>query len=337
MKIWFPYVRSGSGTDIYTRQLAGGLRAAGHEAIVQGFRHSFQYAPGLLGRVPPPPGTTVTVANSWNAFAFARPGIPLVVVEHLCIFDPGYLPYRRLAQAVFHEAIVRRYEMKSFRAAQAIVAVSDHIRQSLAETLGVQATHVIHNGVDTALFSADSAPAPPAPDEPFRLLYVGNLSQRKGVDLLPGIMRALGPDYRLDYTTGLRGSQTLTDLPNAHAIGSLSHQQLREAYRQARVLLFPSRLEGFGLAAAEAMACATPVVCTARSSLPEIVEDGTTGLLCPMDDVQAFVRAVRYLRENPEVLAAMGQRARATAVQRFSLDTMVARYAALFATLNPTT
>jgi len=335
LKIWFPYTRGGSGTDIYTRQLARGLREVGYEAVVQDFPHGFQYAPGLLGRVQPPPGTAITVANSWNAFAFARPGIPLVAIEHLCIFDPAYRPYRTLAQACFHEAIVRRYETKSFRAAQAIVAVSEHIRKSLHGTLGVQATHVIHNGTDTDLFSPGTPSESPRLHEPFRLLYVGNLSRRKGVDLLPEIMTALGPDYQLHYTTGLRSHRALADLPNAHPIGSLSHGELKEAYRQAQVLLFPTRLEGFGLAAAEALACGTPVVSTAGSSLSEVVDDGVTGLLCPMDDVEAFAGAVRYLRENPTILAEMGRRARIEAVKRFSLGAMAARYVALFSTLSP--
>ena len=334
MNIWLPYVRGGSGIDVYTKLLARGLETAGHKVVLQEFPHNYQYAPWLLRGVPTPPDPDIVVANSWNGFAFAGRAIPLVVVEHHCVFDPNYRPYRSFPQALFHETFVRRWAVRSFKAASAIVTVSNYTRDSLAEALRVEASDVIYNGIDTDFYCPDPSQVSAKSAGRFRLLFVGNLSRRKGADLLPKILTTLGDGYELHYTGGLRSDSRLADFPNAHALGRLSSKQLREVYRQASVLIFPSRLEGFGLAAAESMACGTPVVGSRQSALAEIVDDGETGILCAMNDVDAFVSAIRGLRDDTQRLSRLGQNARATAAKRFSVDTMSAHYLELFSRLK---
>ncbi|MFN3594090.1 MAG: glycosyltransferase [Thiobacillaceae bacterium] len=73
------------------------------------------------------------------------------------------------------------------------------------------------------------------------------------------------------------------------------HPLYVEAYRQADALLFPSRIEGLPLTVIEAMACGLPVIAAKSASLPEVVAHGATGLLCPVDDVGAYVSAPRTL------------------------------------------
>jgi glycosyltransferase involved in cell wall biosynthesis len=325
MKVWLPYVRGGSGTDVFTETLATGLREQGVEAVTSPFAHNYQYAPWLLRRRPPPPGTDIVVTNTWNGFAFKRPGIPMVTVEHHCIFDPAYLPYRSRPQAVFHETLVRRFELATFAAADAVISVSRYTADSLRAALGIETTEVIHNGIDVDFFTPGKEPAVRR-DGKIKLLFVGNPSRRKGADLLPPLMARLGEDYELTYTSGLRASDALSRLPNTRPLGRLSLDDLRQAYREADMLVFPSRLEGFGYAAAEAMACGTPVITTESSALPEVVTDGETGILCPVDDRDAFERAVRALGSDPELRQRMGRRARDDAAKRFALGLMVQRY-----------
>jgi starch synthase len=330
MNIWLPFVEAGSGVDVFTRSLALALRKAGHHAIEQKFPHLLQYAPWFLSGISPPTGTDIVLANSWNGFAFARPGCRLVTVEHHCIFDWAFLPHRSKAQSLFHETLVRRCETASFRAADAIVAVSRYTADSLRTALGVVATQIIHNGVDTHFFSPADTPRKRAAEEPFRLLFVGNLSRRKGADLLLPIMRALGEGYELRYTSGLRGHPRTVAGANLHRLSWLDTVQLREQYRQVDLLLLPSRLEGFGYAAMEAMACGTPVVASSGSSLPELVADGVTGSLCSVDDVNAFARAIRRFRNDARLLERCGLAARDRAEQFFTLDHMSQQYLSLF-------
>ncbi len=95
-----------------------------------------------------------------------------------------------------------------------------------------------------------------------------------------------------------------------------------------RVAVLPSRAEGFGLAAAEAAACGLPVVATDASSLPEIVVDGTTGLLVPTDDDDALATALTRLLHDPGLAATLGTQGREHVARRFdrrqTLDRLLA-------------
>jgi len=139
-------------------------------------------------------------------------------------------------------------------------------------------------------------------------------------DLLPEIMSKLGAGFELRYTLGLRTTDTLSKISNAASLGRLSDEELLKEHRRADVLMFPTRFEGFGYAAAEAIACGTPVISSRCSSIPEVVFDGGTGLLCAVDDVGCFVRSIKRLAEDHELRAKMKHQAREIAVEQFSME-----------------
>ncbi len=333
MKIWLPYLHAGSGADVFTGRLASGLIGSGVEVTSAAFPKRWQYSPWRLKSCAPPPGTNAIIANTNIAFAFAGRGIPVVAIEHHCVLDPAYAPYRSAAQAIYHELLVRRFEKASLRTADAVVAVSRYTADSLHAALGGLRAHVILNGIETDFFCPGPEPKPPLEGRPVRLLFVGNLIRRKGADLLPKIMAALGGGFELRYTAGLRSSDPFAGMPGMIPLGRLTREQLRDEYRRADLLLFPTRFEGFGYAAAEAMACGTPVVTTRCSSLPEVVDDGVTGRLCKIDDVADFTRAIKSLSESSETLFSMAQEARAVGTKRFSLREMTRNYQNFLETL----
>ena len=154
----------------------------------------------------------------------------------------------------------------------------------------------------------------------------------KGVDLLAPIMRELGDEFELHYTGGPASRNDQVKMPaNMRDIGRLeTRNAVAAAMQESDALLFPSRSEGFGLVAVEAMACGLPVIATSGSSLIEIVEDGVTGILCPEDDVEAFVGAARKLAVD----SALGDRMSIAAGQRaqshFSIDRMSQAYTAIY-------
>jgi glycosyltransferase involved in cell wall biosynthesis len=192
---------------------------------------------------------------------------------------------------------------------------------------------VIPNGVDTHFFRPDDT-LPSADERDLVLLFVGTISKRKGADLLAPIMKSLGPGYQLRITGEQDDAADLVGIPGVTLVGSLDRTRLRIAYRESDLLLFPSRLEGLPLVVLEAMACGTPVVASKASSIGEIVSDGVTGRLCPVDDVESFVAAIRELRENPERLAEMAVAARRTVETGFSIDRMTDDYLSLFERLT---
>jgi len=107
-------------------------------------------------------------------------------------------------------------------------------------------------------------------------------------------------------------------------------QSVEEVMVGADLFLLPSENESFGLAGLEALACAVPVVGSRVAGIPEVIEDGVTGLLFPVGDVDAMTAGALALLADPERHAAMGMAARRRAVERFAEATIVARYRALY-------
>jgi alpha-maltose-1-phosphate synthase len=328
MKFWLPYTRGGSGSDVATCFLADGLTATGHEAIPQAFPHEYQYYPWALRNVAPPTDTEVIITNTWNGFACHRRNTVNITIEHLFVLDPLYRPYKTFFQAIFHTTFVRYFLTRSVRTADACVAVSDFTADAVAAGLNIPRPHTILNAVDTEFFS------PPPNDmrshrqssEPFKLLFVGNFTLRKGADLMPAIMQRLGPGFHLDFTSGLRARASHDHPANMRNIGTLSRAQVRDAYRDAHALLFPSRLEGLPLTVMEALACGTPVIATNTSSLPEAVTSGFNGFLCATNEIDSFCEAARALAAEPKRWTRMSIDARLRAERQFSRDRLVTQY-----------
>lgn len=333
MKIWLPYLKAGTGTDVFTERLAEALADQGCDVIITSYAKAWQYFPWPLKWKKAPDGVDIVVANSWNAFAFKSAGAKLVSVVHHSVHDPALAPYKNVAQAIFHAGLVKHFERRGILKADQVVAVSQYTADRTSAAMNFSSPRVIPNAIDTDFFSPNAAGpehAPTGVNDPVRLLFVGNLSARKGADLLPAIMGRLADGYELRYTAGLRDGATPSPRANMVPLGRLSNEALREEYRRADILLFPTRLEGFGYAAVEAMACGTPVVASDCSALPEVVEDGLTGRLCPVDDVDGFVAAIEDIASDRERYAAMSARSRAVSVERFSLEAWGRAYVSLF-------
>jgi glycosyltransferase involved in cell wall biosynthesis len=100
--------------------------------------------------------------------------------------------------------------------------------------------------------------------------------------------------------------------------GRVETAELVKLYRRAAVVVVPSRYEGFGLPAVEAMACGTPVVACAAGSLPEVMQISGGGLLVAKDSPEALAKGISELLENPELRVELGSRARKRVVDAFS-------------------
>jgi glycosyltransferase involved in cell wall biosynthesis len=114
------------------------------------------------------------------------------------------------------------------------------------------------------------------------------------------------------------------------AIGSPDRAGLVAAYQSVDILLFPSRLEGFGIAPAEALACGRPVVTTNASALPEVVDHAQNGLLCDRNDVAGYAEAVRRLGEDARLRQQYGEHGREKVVRTFGYDQLGLGYMQLY-------
>jgi glycosyltransferase involved in cell wall biosynthesis len=331
MKVWLPAIRAGSGADIFTSRLADGLKRIGESACITWFPHYCELLPDLLRLAKPPRDTDVVQANSWTGFAFASQSLPLVVTVHHCVHDEAFAPYRTTAQGIYHALVVRPYESRSFLRADRVVAVSQFTADQVSRCFKGVRPLVIHNGVDTDYFCPGTQGSTHH-GMPFRILYVGNLSRRKGADRLVEIMDTLGTQFALAYSGGLRGGR-LPERPNIRHLGHLSTEDLRAAYRECDAVLYPSRYEGFGYVPCEAMACGKPVVAADIGGVREVVAHNETGILCPVNDTCAFADALRTLALDRDMAMEMGAAGRHRAVEIFDLAAVTRRYAELYRTL----
>lgn len=332
--IWFPTVRTGTGTDVFTERLVAGLQRRGVRAEITWLPLRAEYAPWTVPVPRPPAWATIAHVNTWLHSRFLPKHLPIVATVHHSVHDPDSKAYKGVARAAYHRFWIAPNERRVLRRADHVVAVSRFVAEATKQTLLDVPMRVIYNGVDTDKFRSGNRQR--RPGEPFRLLYVGSWMARKGVDLLAPIMRELGDGFELRYTGGKAAERDKPGMPtNMHDTGRLkSDEAVVEAMQDVDALLFPSRSEGFGLVAAEAMACGLPVIATRGSSLVEVVENGVTGILCPRDDVARFVAGARTLKKDPERAHRMAEAARAVVLARFARGDMIDAYVKLYRALE---
>lgn len=187
------------------------------------------------------------------------------------------------------------------RRARLVLAPSESLATAALE-LGAVKARVVASGVDIP--SSVGEPAQPA-----HVLFVGRLSEEKGIEEL------------VEATDGLPrvivGDGPLRDrVPDA--VGFVAPSELGPYYERAAVVVCPSRREGYGVVAREAMAHARPVVATAVGGLIEAVEDDVTGLVVPPRDPAALRSALERLLADESLRERLGVAAREAAERRFS-------------------
>lgn len=190
---------------------------------------------------------------------------------------------------------------------------------------------VVYNGFDFT-----DPPRPPAPlagGRRTRLVVVGRLSPRKGQDVALAAMAELvgaGCDLELHlvgdvfrgyewYERELRERADRLGIADRVVVAGFAEEPTA-AYAESDIVLVPSRIEPFGNVAVEAMALGRPVVASRVGGLPEIVDDGETGVLVPHDDPDALVAAIRSLLDDPERAARLGSAAAIRVRDRFGRE-----------------
>ncbi|HTF89173.1 MAG TPA: N-acetyl-alpha-D-glucosaminyl L-malate synthase BshA [Planctomycetota bacterium] len=194
---------------------------------------------------------------------------------------------------------------------------------------------VIPNFIDIERFRPDIVPRPIG--TPPMVVHVSNF---RAVKRVPWLVRAFA-----QATTGTRAQLVLVgDGPDQAECRRLvaelglssrvvflgERDAIPELMAPADVFALSSREESFGLSALEAMACGTPVVSTDAGGVREVVEHGVSGLLSPVDDLQAFSSHLRQLLSDTQAARRMGIAAREQAVSRFRREKVVVRYEDLY-------
>lgn len=197
----------------------------------------------------------------------------------------------------------------------------------------------IHNFVDLDVFSKADVRhlrAKIAPDGERILLHMSNFREVKRIPdvmaifarvrkKIPSKLLLVGEGPELDNARKL--SEQMGVARDVHFLGK--RDEVAALLSLGDVLLLPSSKESFGLVALEAMACSVPVVGSDAGGIPEVVEDGVSGFLSPVGDVEAMASNALRLLQDEALWQQFSQAARRRA-QRFSLDEKVSQYEALY-------
>ena len=251
-------------------------------------------------------------------------------------------------------------ERTAYEAADAVVAVSNGMRADILASypaLDESRVHVIYNGIDTDFYRPDPDTSVLErigvdPTRPY-VAFVGRITRQKGV---PHLLRAglsFDPDLQVVLLAGAADTPALkaeTDALIADLTGQrdgvfvvsemLPREEVRQVLTGALAFLCPSVYEPLGIVNLEAMACETSVVASSVGGIPEVVQDGETGLIVPYDehDATGFERgiaeAVNRLAGDPELATRFGRAGRERAVSAFAWDAIAAQTVDLYRALT---
>jgi len=153
------------------------------------------------------------------------------------------------------------------------------------------------------------------------IAYAGRISPEKGIETFLASARRTGLPVSLAGDHSQMPDLLRTAPTNAQFIGYLSRDQLVAFYRNARFLVVPSIcFEAFGLVAAEAMSHGLPVIASRIGGLPEVVQDGITGLLFEPGKVEELADKMKQLWGNPTLCRKMGQAGREKVIREYNED-----------------
>ena len=244
-------------------------------------------------------------------------------VLHAC-----YRNSRSASLAVMTMLAVHRGRGTWSRDVAAFIALTAFARERLLAA-GLPAGRVV---VKPNFLAADPGP-PPSPGDGY--LYVGRLSEEKGISVLLDSWRDLPSDLHLRMAgTGPLGDEVraaASSHPNIVPLGRLDAPQVVMELHAARALVVPSIwYEGFPLVVVEAFAAGRPVIASRHGSLAEIVTDQVTGLLFEPGDSGALATAIRWAAEHPADMERMGTAARDEYLRRYTAEANYTQLVAIY-------
>lgn len=302
--------------------------------VLRGTLGSMNYLIGGLGIIPKAAKFAYDMQRMGVQHVHAHfanhPAVAALVINRLT-----GIPFSFTAHA--HDIYVDQHMLKEkVQAAKFVVAISEYNKALITRHAGEamrDKIKVVHCGVDTSLFQPRQRPTG---DAPFTIVCVGSLEEKKGQTYLVEACRLL-KQRGLRFVCHLIGDgQNRADLEEqvrrdnlgdvVKLAGGIPRAEVLKMLAKADVVALPSirtksgKMEGIPVALMEPLACEVPVVSTQTSGIPELVEDGVTGLLVPPENPAALADALQRLAKDPELGQRMGRAGREKVLREFDLN-----------------
>lgn len=341
------------GGAIHVRNVVTGLRSRGHDVTLIDWNgepeRPFQASVAPRNRLVE--GALRTVSRAVRVGD--RRSVDVIVSKTRKTYLPGLFAARRLGVPhVVHvgssleppaDGFRRRLDLASFSARlraphDGYLVVCDHIGAQL-RARGVDSDRIfdVRNAVDVGRFHPETVPNPLSDrfrtqieraGNGHRLGFVGGLQPYKGLDDLAAAFDAANADWQLlvagDGPDRDRLETTFGE--RATFLGSVPYDQVPALYHELDTFVLPSHTEGLPRVVLEAQATATPVVATRVGGVPEVVEDGETGLLCDPRRPTDLARALTRITADSDERARIGRNGRTAVETAFSWPKLYDRY-----------
>lgn len=220
---------------------------------------------------------------------------------------------------------------------QALTAVSEWLSDQTCTEFGLcQNIHVIPNFVDTSRFNAVGRVPYPEEGDEFILMHASNFRPvKRVVDIcriffevqkrVPARLKLVGEGPELGVAR-----EMCAELGICRKVDFLgSTHEIASVMRQSHLFLLMSQYESFGLSALEAMACGTPAAASLAGGLPEVIEDGVSGLLCPVGDTVMMARRIINLLMHRKKWEAMSRETEKRA-RHFDMESIITQYESVY-------
>jgi L-malate glycosyltransferase len=229
----------------------------------------------------------------------------------------------------------------SIEESDSVTAISEYLRRVTLQEFGIKRTvEVVANFVNCDVFQPANSECRReefANDDERILVHLSNFRPVKRVrdvveifDLvrreIPAKLLMIGDGPERSSAEWLVREKALT----SDVVFLGKQGQVQNLLNCADVLLLPSQLESFGLAALEGMACGVPPICSRVGGLPEVIRDGVEGYLVPVGDVQTMAARALEILTHPDRREQMGRAARERALADFCTDKIIPLYESLY-------
>lgn len=246
---------------------------------------------------------------------------------------------------IFTDRLVLREKLKS---ADFIISISEYSRDFLLEFAPNipnlrDKFRIIRCGISPKSFTPERPTEPAATPH---VVYLSSLAERKGMPVLVEacrILRERGRDFRCTIAGGGEQWFLLQDMLAKHDLldvvttpGRYLQEEIRDYLNSADVFVLPcvtarnGDIDGIPVALMEAMAMQVPVISTTVSGVPELIEDGVSGLLVEERNPEQLADAIERILDDPQLAAQMGENGRARVCQAFNLDLITHQLVELF-------
>ncbi len=230
----------------------------------------------------------------------------------------------------------------AIKKSQAVTAVSDYLKRETEKLFSTQREiQTIHNFIDFNIFvpkeKVDQRDKFLSEKDGILFIHISNFREVKRTPDVIEVFNNVQKQVSANLIMVGNGSEMLLCQQMAKEMGIQDRvyflgkqEEVVTLLNLADILIFPSSIESFGLAALEAMACEIPVVACDSGGIPEVVKDRETGFLCSVGDIESLSQSCLKLARDPNLRKAMGKAGRERAVKLFHHDLIVDQYEELY-------